>query len=164
MCGRSVARGRVGVSSERSFGPFGLDAERMSPGARVAAALSVLVPVALSGVFLVVFVPGLWWIFTTYFWIAFPAFGLLSSGLNGLSASRPVRVSSQAKERELLEVLSELGEVSAVRAAAETSLAITEADGMLKGLSEAGHLEVRVRGGAILYALWDEQSSIDGAA
>jgi hypothetical protein len=83
-------------------GLFGLDAEKMSSGARVAAALSVLVPVALSGVFLMVFVPSLWWIFTTYFWVAFPAFGLLASGVTGLVGERPVRVSDEGKERELL--------------------------------------------------------------
>jgi hypothetical protein len=38
-------------------GLFGLDAEKMSLGRGFAAALSVLVPVALSGVFLMVFVP-----------------------------------------------------------------------------------------------------------
>ena len=160
VCGRSVSRSGVGVRSGRSLGEvFGLDPERMSPGARVAVALSVLVPVALSGVMLVVFVPELWWIFTTYFWISFPAFGMLGSGVAGLGASHPVRVSAQTKERELLGVLGELGEVSAVRAAAETSLAVAEADEMLKSLSEAGHLEVRVRNGGLFYALWN---GVDG--
>jgi hypothetical protein len=28
--------------------------------------------VAISGVFLVAVTPGLWWIFTTYFWVGFP--------------------------------------------------------------------------------------------
>src|SRR5215212_9086221 len=56
---------------------LGRDVEKMSSGARISAALSVLVPVGLSGVFLVAFVPSLWWIFTTYFWVALPAFGML---------------------------------------------------------------------------------------
>ncbi len=37
----------------------------------------------------------------------------------------------------------------------ETSLTVAEADGMLKELAEGGHLEVRVRGGGLFYALWE---------
>ena len=92
--------------------------EKMSPEARISAALLVLVPVGLSGVFLVAFVPGLWWIFTTYFWVAFPACGLLTSGIAGLSEDKTIRVSGN--ERELLEVLRDSGEISAAAAAART--------------------------------------------
>ncbi|MDP9425215.1 MAG: hypothetical protein M3P37_04065 [Actinomycetota bacterium] len=42
----------------------------------------------------------------------------------------------------------------------ETSLTEAEADEMLKGLAEGGHLEVRVRGGGLYYALWE----FEGAA
>jgi hypothetical protein len=126
----------------------------MSPGARISAALSVLLAVGLSGVFLVAFVPSLWWIFTTYFWVAFPALGLLTSGIAGLSEGRPVRVSEEERERELLEAIRESGEISAAAAAARTSLTVAEVDRRLKELAENGHLEVRARGGAIFYALW----------
>ncbi len=123
----------------------------------------MLVPVALSGVFLVVFVPGLWWIFTTYFWVAFPAVGLLASGVTGLAEGRPVRVSEEGRERELLEAIRRHGEISAATAAAETSMTVAEADGRLRELAEGGHLEVRVRGGAIFYALWEaEERGIEG--
>ncbi len=44
---------------------FGLGAERMSPKAQIFAALAVLAPVAISGVLLVAFTPGLLWTFTT---------------------------------------------------------------------------------------------------
>jgi hypothetical protein len=37
----------------------------------------------------------------------------------------------------------------------ETSLTVAEADEMLKELAEGGHLDVRVRGGGIFYALWE---------
>ena len=131
---------------------LGYEVEKMSPGARISTALSVLVPVGLSGVFLVAFVPSLWWIFTTYFWIAFPALGLLTSGLTAFGEGRPVRVSEE--ERELLEAIRESGEISAAAAAARTSLTVAEADGMLRELAENGHLEVMARGGAIFYALW----------
>ena len=129
---------------------------KMSPGARISAALSVLVPVGLSGVFLVAFVPSLWWIFTTYFWVAFPAFGMLTSGITGLSEGRPVRVSEE-RERELLEAIRESGEISAAAAAARTSLTVAEADRMLRELAENGQLEVIARGGAIFYALWGNE-------
>ncbi len=167
MCGGSLVRrgvGIVGGHHERRGDLFGLDARKMSPGARVAAALSVLAPVGLSGVFLVVFVPGLWWIFTTYFWIALPAIGLLTSGIAGLVEGRPVRVSEEEKERELLWVLGRSGEATAAAVAAGTSMTVDEADRRLRELAEGGHLEVRVRGGAIFYALWgSEERSIEGA-
>ena len=165
MCGGSVTRSGVEVSSgQERGGTFGLDTERMSPGARVAVALSVLIPVALSGVVLVVFAPGLWWIFTTYFWVAFPAFGMLGRGVAGLSEGHPVRVSAEVRERELLVALGECGEISAAGAATETSMTVAEADGVLRELAEAGHLEVRVRNGGLFYALWNERSEIGGTA
>lgn len=161
MCGRSyvgyeTGRGPWRRGGEREF--LGRDVEKMSPGARVIAALSVLAPVGLSGIFLVVFVPQLWWIFTTYFWVAFPAFGLLSSGVAGLGEGR---VSEQERERELLEAIRERGEISAAAAAARTSLTVAEADRRLGELAESGHLEVRARGGAILYALWGSERRIE---
>lgn len=159
MCGSSIGRGGVGFVSGRR-GPFGLDVEKLSPGARVTVALSVLVPVALSGVVLA-FTP-VWWIFTTYFWVAFPAFGMLGSGISGLSQGRPARVSEQDRERELLETLRERGEISAAGAAAETSMTVDEADRKLRELAEGGHLEVRVRGGALFYALWESDLRIEG--
>ncbi len=133
---------------------MGRDVEEMGAGARISAALSVLLPVGLSGVFLVVFVPQLWWIFTTYFWVAFPALGLLGSGVWGLGGRRPARLSEEERERELLEAMREGGEISAASAAAMTSLTVAEADGRLRELAENGHIEVRARGGAVLYALW----------
>ncbi len=166
MCGGSYVGygGGSGLWRNRGGREFlGRDVEKMSPGARIVAALSVLVPVGLSGVFLVVFVPGLWWIFTTYFWVAFPAFGLLSSGIAGLSEGRPARVSEEQRERELLEAIRDSGEISAASAAAKTSLTVAEADQRLQELAENGHIEVRARGGAILYALWGSERRIEDA-
>src|SRR5215203_4922050 len=140
MCGGSyVGRGmRHGVwrhAGGREF--LGRDVEKMSPG-----------------VFLVAFVPSVWWIFTTYFWVAFPAFGLLTSGIAALGEGRPVRLSEEERERELLEAIRESGEISAAVAAARTSLTVAEADRRLRELAENGHIEVRARGGAVFYALW----------
>ena len=62
-------------------------------------------------------------------------------------------------ERELLEAIREGGEVSAASVAARTSLSVVEADRRLRGLAENGHIEVRARGGAVLYALWGTGNS-----
>ena len=153
MCGGSYVRHGVWRhAGEREF--FGLEVEKMSPGARISAALSVLLPVGFSGVFLVTIVPSVWWIFTIYFWVAFPAFGLLTSGIAALREGRPVRLSEEERERELLEAIRESGEISAAAAAARTSLTVAEADRRLRELAENGHIEVRARGGAVFYALW----------
>ena len=144
MCGGSyVGRGFLGRN-----------VEEMGSGARISAALSVLVPVGLSGVFLVVFVPQLWWIFTTYFWVAFPALGLLAGSVSGLEEGAP-RISEAGLERELLEALARHGEITAARAALETTLSVAEADRMLSELAKNGHIEVRAREGRLGYALWE---------
>ncbi len=158
MCGRSVMVRRSGFGGRRHHGEFfGIEAEKLGPGAKVGLALSVLGPVALSGVLLVVLVPGLWWIFTTYFWVAFPALGLLGSGLAGLGEERRSRPAAADPERDLLVALRDHGEMTAAGAATVTSLSVDEADRRLGKLAEAGHLEVRVRGGGIFYALWEAQ-------
>lgn len=163
ICGRSYARRGMGFGTgswrveHRHLGRdefFGMDVEKMRPGARIAAALAVLVPVVLSGLFLVAFVPGMWWIFTIYGWVVFPAFGLLARGLAGVGEGRPERATPETRERELLRVLGERGEVTPAGVAAETSLTVEEADRTLRELAEGGHLEVRVRGGGIFYSLW----------
>ena len=163
MCNRSYARYGLGLGGRKAWGHhgrkrhgdfFGLDPEKMSPMTRAITALSVLVPVALSGLLLVVFVPQLWWIFTTYFWVAFPALGLLTSSVSGIGEDRPQRITGAELERELLEAIRDGGEVSAASAAARTSLSVAGADRRLRELAENGHIEVRARGGAILYSLW----------
>ena len=157
MCGRVHMgyRRRGVVSGEDHPGRyFGMDVEGMSARGRVMAGLLVLVPVGLSGLVLA-FTP-VWWIFTTYFWVAFPAVGLLVSGVAGMSETREERFASPKRaEMELLRALWERGELTAAGVAAETSLGVAEAEGMLRVLAEAGHLEVRVRGGGLFYALWE---------
>ena len=167
MRGSSIAHKKHGSGTRRKpwgcpGGPgrlFGVEVEGMSPRAQVLTALAVLVPVALSGLLLVALVPGLWWIFTTYGWVAFPAFGLLLRGLTGSPAGSArvpaIRASADDKERELLAVLRREGEITPIHAAMGTSLSVAEADRMLRGLAEGGHLEVRTRGGGLFYALWE---------
>jgi hypothetical protein len=163
MCGRSSVVRRLGFGAWQ--GPrghqsgsgelFGIEVEKLGPRAQVAVALVVLVPVMLSGLILFALVPGLWWVFTTYGWVAFPAIALLAKGLAGLDEVREGRVGAEDKERELLSALRDHGELTPVRAATETSLSVAEADRMLKELAAGGHLEVRARSGGLFYALWN---------
>jgi hypothetical protein len=135
---------------------FGLDIEGMSPRAQLTTALAVIVPVALAGVFLFT-LTSVGWIWFTFCWVIFPAFGLLVRGIAGLSEGegRAESPAGNSKERELLGALREYGELSPAQAAMETSLSVTEADRMLKELAEGGHLDVRVRGGGLFYSLWE---------
>ena len=141
-----------------SHGRFlGVEVDNVSPKVQVSLASTVLMPVLLSGLLLVVFVPQLWWIFTTYGWVSFPAFGLLARGMAGLSTSSPGQEalsSSASKERELLAALSKYEELTPAQATIHTSLSVSEADEKLKELADGGHLEVRVHGGGLFYALW----------
>jgi hypothetical protein len=180
MCGASLARRGAGLGSIEArgdrggsnvWGPalrrtefFGLEVEEMGPRVRVVTGLAVLVLVLLSGLMLVAFVPGLWWVFTTYGWVSFPAFGLVVSGVAGLSEGRAGSRPAESGERELLEALRERGELTPTRAAMETSLSVAEADRMLRELAENGHLEVRVRGGALYYALWARPATLEAGA
>src|SRR3712207_9303406 len=61
----------------------------------------------------------------------------------------------ELKEKELLKALARHGEITAARAALETSLSVSEADRMLSGLAKDGHVEVRAREGRLVYALWE---------
>lgn len=70
---------------------------------------------------------------------------------------RPRRASERELERELLVALRRHGELTSGLAASETSLSVAEADRRLGGLAAEGHLEVRARGGAIFYALWESE-------
>jgi hypothetical protein len=60
-----------------------------------------------------------------------------------------------AKERELLLALERHGEITAARAALETSLGVAAAEEMLSELANDGHVRVVAREGTLAYALWD---------
>jgi hypothetical protein len=59
-------------------------------------------------------------------------------------------------EKELLELLERQGELTPLAAATKTSLTVSEADHMLSDLAQKGHLEVRIDGGKMSYALWEQ--------
>ncbi len=141
---------------------FGLDVEKMSPKARIATAIAVIVPVAVAAVLVLTLVPYLWWLIFVFGWSIFPAFGLLIRGIAGLWDEEGEVPIGNSKERELLEALREHRELTPARAAMETSLTVAEADGMLRDLAEGGHLEVRVKGGSLSYALWESEGAALG--
>jgi hypothetical protein len=68
---------------------------------------------------------------------------------------RSIRSSRQEKstERQLLEVLERNGEITPARAALQTSLTVEEAEQLLSDLAQKDHLEVRVEGSKLVYAL-----------
>ncbi len=86
---------------------------------------------------------------------------LMVNGLRGLSDNQDRRSipAGNSGERELLNALREHGELSSARAAMETSLTVAEADEIFKRLAEGGHLDVRVRGGGMFYALWEREDA-----
>lgn len=138
---------------------FGLDVSSMSPRTQVTTSLAVLVPVVVGVVVVLAFLQSLWWLIFIFGWALFPASGLLVHGIAGLSEAGGATASRDSdKERELLGVLRRHTEITATEAALETSLTVVEADAMLKELAEGGHLDVRVRGGGIFYALWDHDT------
>ncbi|HET7271940.1 MAG TPA: hypothetical protein VFI90_12735 [Rubrobacter sp.] len=69
-------------------------------------------------------------------------------------------------EQELLEALERRGEITAARAALETSLSVAEADEMLSRLAENGHVQVHAREGRLAYSLWDmdRRDEIEGSS
>ncbi len=98
--------------------------------------------------------------FILFFWMIpfflVPAIGLAARSFAGLVEARSERpLDEERKEKELLEALARHGEISAAKAALETSLSVAEADRMLSGLAKDGHVEVRARGGRLGYALWE---------
>ena len=57
------------------------------------------------------------------------------------------------QEKELLRTLERHEEITAARAALETSLSVSEAEEMLAKLASGGHVEVRAHDGTLTYAL-----------
>ena len=82
------------------------------------------------------------------------AAALLGKGVSDLQKQRHAVEPPASKERELLSAIKDNGgSITPAEAAMETSLTVREADGMLSELAGAGHLAVRSRDGALIYAL-----------
>lgn len=61
--------------------------------------------------------------------------------------------SEKQNERQVLEAIERRGEITPARAALETTLTVAEVDRILSDLATAGHLEVKVAGGQLVYSL-----------
>jgi hypothetical protein len=135
----------------------GVDVESMSLKARAVTGVVTGGAILLAAALLILFT-DLWWLIFIFCWIVFPALGTFARGIAGLMESRQEeRLPQNRKEWELLEALRDRGELTPAQAAVETSLTVKEANKMLKEFAEGGHLEVRVRGGALSYSLWGHE-------
>lgn len=154
---RSPQRHRARRHDPNAF--FGI--EKMSLKAQATVGLAVTVPIVLIGTVLFGLTAEVWLYFAFIFgWAIFPASGLLLRRIAGLTEGDAGLLDvTSSKERELLTALREHGELTPARAAMETSLTVAEADEILKGLVECGHLNVRVRGGGLFYALWEAEGA-----
>jgi capsular polysaccharide biosynthesis protein len=76
--------------------------------------------------------------------------GIDEAGILGRDRSIVERV----KEKKLLRALGRRGKLTAVEASLETSLSVEEANRILEELAFAGHLEVTVEDGKLLYSFW----------
>ena len=133
----------------------GVDVESMSPNARPLTGVVTGGTILLAAAFLVLFT-DLWWLIFIFCWVVVLALGTFARGIAGfMEVRQEERLPEYDKERELLEALRDRRELTPAQAAVETSLSVRETDEMLKELAEGGHLEVRVRGGALSYSLWD---------
>jgi hypothetical protein len=133
---------------------FGLDIESMSPQAQAVTGVVTGGVILLAAALLILFTE-LWWLIFIFGWSVIPAFGFFVRGVAGLAESRTGRLPEGDKEQELLEALSREGELSAAQAAMETSLTVAGAEEIMDKLARGGHLEARVRGGGLFYALWE---------
>lgn len=155
-------RARRSGDSDEFWSNLGVDIEGMSPRAQAATGLAVGGTILAGAVLVLALNPAYFWLIFIFGWILFPALGVFARGVAGLVDSSPPQKLESSRERELLEALRERGEITPTQAAMETSLTVSEADSMLKKLAEGGHLEVRVRGGGLFYALWEHEAEEGG--
>ena len=147
-------KGNLKSDADEFWEDIGVDLDGLSPkGQAVAGAITGGV-VLLVAAALILFT-DLWWMVFIFGWLLFPALGAFARGVAGLADSGGSRLRADGREQELLQALKARGELSPAQAAMETSLTVSEADGMLKSLAEGGHLQVRVRGGGLFYSLWE---------
>ena len=143
--------------ADEFWADIGVDIEGMSPKAQAVTGIVTGGLIMLAAATVLFAVPHLWWLIFVFGWVVFPAFGVFARGVAGLVDARPERPelpTESSRERELLEEIKAHGETTPAQAAMNTSLTVSEADEMLKKLAEGGHLDVRVRGGGLFYALW----------
>ena len=137
--------GRGALYARRPFGRFPLG---------FAPVLMVLgfVALASSGSYFPFF-PLVPLFFVLAFFVA-PRFGRsVPHGGSRFDSIQEVRADPDRREKELLRVLERHEEITAARAAMDTSLSIAQAEEILAKLASGGHVEVRARAGTLAYAL-----------
>jgi len=143
--------------TDKFWSDIGVDIESMSPKAQAVTGVVTGGLILLAAALLIAFT-HFWWLIFIFGWAVFPAFGVFASGVARLVDTCSEPPAANARERELLEALQGRGELTPAQAAMETSLTVNEADEMLEDLAAKGHLDVRVRGGGLFYALWETDS------
>jgi hypothetical protein len=83
-----------------------------------------------------------------------PSTVLVCRGVWQLRHWRPQDVERKpGSEKQLLMIIADTGDITPVEAALETSLTVDEAEEILSRLASRGHLLVKIRDGALCYAL-----------
>src|SRR5918993_2424268 len=137
--------GRKPVYARRPFGRFPL-------GFMPILAILGVVAVASSGPY-VPFFPLIPLFFVLTFFVA-PRLGrTLPRGSPGFGGVQEAQSDTDGREKELLRALERHEEITATRAAMETSLSIAQSEEMLAKLASGGHVEVRARAGTLAYAM-----------
>lgn len=160
---RSEVEKRKRGDADEFWEDIGVDLDGLSPRGQAMAGAVTGGIVLLVAALLIAFTE-LWWMIFVFGWLLFPALGAFARGVAGLADSGASKPLAGERERELLEALRARGELSPAQAAMETSLTVKEADEMLQGLAEGGHLQVRVRGGGLFYSLWELEPGERGAS
>ena len=164
---REPERQRVGRvekqgDSDEFWSDIGVDVEGMSPKAQAVTGLVVGGAILAGAALVLALNPAYFWLIFVFGWAIFPALGVFARGVAGIVDSGVGRLELEPeshREQELLETIKDHGAITPAQAAMNTSLTVSEADDMLKKLAEGGHLDVRVRGGGLFYALWGYENN-----
>jgi hypothetical protein len=93
-------------------------------------------------------------LFFVFMFFVAPRLGrTLPRGTLRLGGVQEARSDTDEREKELLRALERYEEITAARAAMDTSLSIAQAEEMLAKLASGGHVEVRARAGTLAYAM-----------
>ena len=133
--------------------PFGRPLRRLQIGFAPLLVVLGFVALASSGPYFSFF-PLVPLFFVFAFFVA-PALGrsMVRGNVSQVLGAAEGRPASNGEEKELLRVLERYEEITAARAALETSLSVLEAEEMLAKLASGGHVEVRAHDGTLAYAL-----------
>ena len=97
---------------------------------------------------------SVWWTLDLWALSVVPSVVLVARGIWQIGHQRPQGTRPKlGAEKQLLMVLRDVGSITPIQAALETSLTVDEAEEILTHLANRGHLHVEGRDGALLYVL-----------